>query len=75
MLNRKEKFLDKIVKKDYNNELETILENKKFDENAKNLLLNILYKIEAAYKDYEKVKVKSKSKEETKIFMIFLMKL
>ena len=52
MLNKKEKFLDRIVKKDYNNELETILETKKFDENAKNLLLNILYKIEAAYKDY-----------------------
>lgn len=64
MLNKKEKFLDRIVKKDYNNELETILETKKFDENAKNLLLNILYKIEAAYKDYEKVKVKSKTKEE-----------
>ena len=63
MLNKKEKFLDRIVKKDYNNELETILETKKFDENAKNLLLNILYKIEAAYKDYEKVKVKSKTKE------------
>ena len=49
---KKEKLLNKIVKKDYNNELEMILEKKSFDESAKNLLLSILYKIEASYKDY-----------------------
>ena len=64
MQKKKEKFLDKIVKKDYNNELETILEKKAFDESAKNLLLNIVYKIEASYKDYEKVKTHVASKEE-----------
>ena len=42
MQKKKEKLLNKIVKKDYNNELETILEKKSFDETAKNLLLSIL---------------------------------
>ena len=70
MQKKKEKFLNKIVKKDYNNELEMILEKKSFDESAKNLLLNILYKIEASYKDYEKVKRHVETKEEyTKQFI------
>ncbi|MCI8383509.1 MAG: hypothetical protein HFJ33_01295 [Clostridia bacterium] len=56
MQKKTDKFLDKIVKKDYNNELEKILEKKAFDENTKSLLLSILYKIETAYQDYEKVK-------------------
>ena len=64
MQKKKEKLLDKMVKRDYNNELESILEKKIFDENAKNLLLNILYKIEASYKDYEKTKRNVKTKEE-----------
>lgn len=59
-----DKFLDKIVKKDYNNELEKVLEKKAFDENTKSLLLNILYKIETAYQDYEKVKPEVEEKEE-----------
>lgn len=49
-------LLEKLVKRNYKNELETILEDKFFDESAKGLLLEILYKIEAAYKDYETVK-------------------
>lgn len=56
MQNKKDNFLEKIIKKNYNNELEKILEEKNFEENAKNLLLNILYKIETSYKDYENVK-------------------
>ena len=64
MQKKKEKFLNKIVKKDYNNELEIILEKKTFDETAKNLLLSILYKIEASYKDYEKIKRNVMTKEE-----------
>jgi len=59
-----DKFLDKIVKKDYNNELEKVLEKKAFDENTKSLLLSILYKIETAYNDYEIVKPNVKSKED-----------
>ena len=64
MQKKKEKFLNKLVKKDYNNELEMILEKKSFDENAKNLLLSILYKIEASYKDYKKIKRNVMTKEE-----------
>lgn len=61
---KKDNFLDKIVKKDYNNQIEEVLENKKFDESVKNLLLSILYKIEASYKDYKTVKRDVKTKEE-----------
>lgn len=56
MQKKNDNFLDKIVKKDYNDELEKVLEKKYFDEDVKSILLNILYKIEAAYKDYQKVK-------------------
>ena len=63
MQKKTDKFLDKIVKKNYNNELEKVLEKKAFDENTKNMLLSILYKIEVAYKDYEKVKPKVQQKE------------
>ncbi len=64
MQKKTDKFLDKIVKRDYNNELEKILEKKAFDENTKSMLLSILYKIETAYKDYEKVKQNVEEKEE-----------
>ena len=53
---KKKNLLEKIVKKDYNNELEKILEEKNFDENAKSTLLSILYKIEVSYKDLKTVK-------------------
>lgn len=43
--------------KDYNNELELIIEKKGFSSDVKNLLLSMLYKIENAYEDYKKVKV------------------
>ena len=46
----------KILKKDKNEELERILEEKKIEEQAKNLLQGILYKIEVSYKDYQKSK-------------------
>ena len=64
MQKKSDNFLEKIVKKDYNNELEKILEKKYFDEDAKSILLSILYKIETAYKDYEKVKQDVPTKEE-----------
>ena len=50
---KKESLMDKFVKKDYNNELELVLEQKKFEENVQSMLLSILYKIETSYKDYE----------------------
>lgn len=64
MQKKKENLLEKFVKKDYKNEMEQVLEGKNFDENTKSLLLEILYKIETAYKDYSKVKVGVESKEE-----------
>lgn len=59
----KEKIFSKLNSKDYNNELEKILENKDFSENVKNLLLSMLYKIEAGYKDYITVKRMVESKK------------
>lgn len=64
MQKKKDKLLDKIVKKNYNNQLEEVLEKKYFDENVKSILLSILYKIETAYKDYEMVKQNVETKEE-----------
>ena len=54
---KKEDLFSKLNIKDYNNQLENVLENKSFAEDTKNILLNILYKIETAYEDYSKVKV------------------
>ena len=50
--------------KDYNNLLENILDRKTFSSSAKSLLLSMIYKIEVAYLDREKVKKKSLSKDE-----------
>ena len=61
---KKESLMDKFVKKDYNNELELVLEQKKFEENVQSMLLSILYKIETSYKDYETVKKDVETKEE-----------
>lgn len=51
------KFFSKLNIKNYNDELEEILEEKSFSFDVKNLLLSMLYKIENAYKDYKVVKV------------------
>ena len=58
------KIFSKITSNEYNNRLEKILENKPFDEDAKNLLLSMLYKIENGYKDYIKVKYNAISKDQ-----------
>ena len=50
--------------KDYNNELEKILEKKDFSKDSKNLLLSMFYKLETSYSDYESVKRKVKTKQE-----------
>ena len=42
--------------KDYNVELEEVLDSKYFSSNIKNLLLNMVYKIENSYADYKEVK-------------------
>ena len=59
---KKEDIFSKLYIKDYNNQLEKILENKKFSEEVKNLLLSMFYKIEVAYNDYSKIKADSKTK-------------
>lgn len=59
-----EKILSKFTPKDYHNELEMILEKKDFSEDAKNLLLSCIYKIEDGYRDYEIVKQSVVSKKE-----------
>lgn len=64
MINQKEKLISKIVKKNYNSRLEEVLSKKSYKEEVKNNLLDILYKIEVAYKDYSKVKVNVLSEEE-----------
>lgn len=60
----KDKIMYKLNIKDYNNNLEKILVKKTFPEDAKNLLLSMLYKIENSYDDYKKVKINVKLKKE-----------
>lgn len=60
----KDKFFTKIVKKDYNNNLEKILMTKDFSEEVKNTLLTIFYKIENGYNDYNTVKRETFDKKE-----------
>ena len=50
--------------KDYNIELEEILDSKYFSSNIKNLLLSMIYKIETSYVDYYSVKRCVRSKED-----------
>lgn len=49
--------------KDYNSELEEILDKKTLSSNIKSLLLSMVYKIESSYKDYSEVKRNVKTKE------------
>lgn len=60
----KNTIFSKLNIKDYNNELENILERKFFSLEVKNLLLSMLYKIENAFEDYKTVKVNVPSKKE-----------
>lgn len=50
--------------KDYNSELDAILDKKYFSSNVKNLLLNLVYKLEISYRDFEIVKKGVRSKED-----------
>jgi len=58
----KEDFFSKF--KNYNKELEKILEHKDFSQDVKNLLLSVFYKLETSYADYFLVKRKCKTKQE-----------
>lgn len=50
--------------RDYNIELEEILDNKYFSSNIKSLLFSMIYKIEISYNDFQKVKKSVRSKED-----------
>ena len=63
MARKKEKLLDKLVKKDYNNDLEEVLASKNFQAEVKSLLLNIMYKIDYSYADYKSAKKNTISKQ------------
>ena len=51
-------------KNNYDSQLEETLESKSFDDEAKSLILNTLYKIENGYKDYSKIKYDVKPKND-----------
>lgn len=61
-MGEKDKILSKFNIKDYRNELELILDNKDFDEEAKSLILSIFYKLDNFYKDYSNLKKQSQTK-------------
>lgn len=61
---KKEDLFGKLNIKDYNNQLEEVLETKKFSSDTKNFLLSILYKVETAYNDYYRVKSIKQTKGE-----------
>ena len=50
--------------KDYNIELEEVLDSKYFSSNIKSLLLSMIYKLEISYNDYQMVKRFVRSKED-----------
>ena len=50
--------------KDYNIELDEILDMKYFSSNIKNLLLSMVYKIEISYVDFKEVKRCVRTKED-----------
>ncbi len=64
MKTQNKSIIEKIVSKDYNNQLEEILSKKLYEEDVKNLLLDILYRVETSYKDYIKVKVNGQTQEQ-----------
>ena len=53
---KKEKLLNKIVKGNFNNNLEKVLSKKDFPIEVKNELLTMFYKIETGYDDYYTIK-------------------
>ena len=60
----KNKFFSKINSKDYNNQLELIIQEKKISTTGKSLLLSMLYKIETNFNDYKIVKKIDITKDE-----------
>ena len=67
-------IFSKISSNEYNNRLEQILETKPFDEEVKNLLLSMLYKIESGYKDYSIAKTNAETKEDFMEKILYIVK-
>ena len=70
----KNKIFSKLNFKNYNNQLEEVLESKNFSEDVKNLLLSMLYKIENAYKDYIAVKIEALQQKDFISYIIEIIK-
>lgn len=70
----KKEILSRLNLKDYNNELEVILEKKDFTSQVKNLLLSMFYKLEIGYKDYVLVKRDTQSKENFMESILYIIK-
>lgn len=51
-------------KNSYDSQLEELLDSKNFSDEVKSLILNIVYKIDNAYRDYSKIKYDAKQKNE-----------
>lgn len=68
-----DKLLKKIVKKNYNNELEEVLAKKNYPLEVKNELLSIFYKIENGYNDYKTVKRETFEKKQYKEKLIYII--
>ena len=65
-------FFSKLNRKDYNNQVELILDKKEFTADIKNLILSMFYKIEIAYDDYNIVKPFA---EEKSVFIEEIMRI
>lgn len=61
---KKEKIFSKFNTRNFNNELEEVLSQKPFSENAKNHILSMVYKIEESYNDYSSVKIEVQNEKE-----------
>ena len=60
----KEKLIAKLNIKNYNRELEKVLQQKHFSKLCNNLLLSMLYKIENSYDDYKKIIIQVPNKND-----------
>ncbi|MBR6033297.1 MAG: hypothetical protein IKP28_00860 [Clostridia bacterium] len=70
----KQEILSKLNLKDYNRELEEIIEKKDFSSQVKNLLLSMFYKLEIGYKDYSTIKEGTPTKETFMESIIYTIK-
>lgn len=70
----KKELFSRLNLKDYNYELEGILETKDFSGQVKNLLLSMFYKLEVGYKDYAMIKPDTLPKETIMESILYVIK-